>query len=225
MTGNLKQGKPPPKGVRELVLKMAGRNPRPTNREIIDEVKRKFGEAISIDGRTISRYCKDVGLPTSSRKPKAIKKAPASPQLITEIKKLVEEIKRITIVPPPETPSLPTDAESKSAVAAIMQGNSMPFVSIVQACTTPMWWHARISIKVVDYLDAEKLAVFNRFLELTNSKDLNNIIAEWESAAEKYRKIKKLNSNNLKIKEAYLEAKAVKDRLDSELSKAVVALY
>ena len=59
----MKKGEIPPKGVKQLVIKLAGRNPRPTNRDIQLAVIYKFGA--KLDPRTIVRYCQEVGLPTS----------------------------------------------------------------------------------------------------------------------------------------------------------------
>ncbi len=64
----MKKGEGPPNGVKELVLKLAGRNPRPTNKGICDDVKREFGEGIEISERTVGRYCEKAGLPTNSRR-------------------------------------------------------------------------------------------------------------------------------------------------------------
>ncbi len=66
----MKAGEHPPIGVKELVLKLAGNKPRPTNKEIREAVKRKFGETIELSYRTIGRYCEGAGLPTSSRVPR-----------------------------------------------------------------------------------------------------------------------------------------------------------
>jgi len=63
----MKQGERPPKGVRELVLRLAGRDPRPTNRVIQQRIKEKF--EVTVDQKTIQRYCKAAGLPTSPRAP------------------------------------------------------------------------------------------------------------------------------------------------------------
>ena len=63
----MKQGEPPPKGVKELVLKLAARDPRPTNKQIREGVQTTFGEGTELSDRTIGRYCKAAGLPGSSR--------------------------------------------------------------------------------------------------------------------------------------------------------------
>lgn len=61
----MKKGEPPPKGAKELVVRLAGSNTRPTNREIQGDVQRKFG--CSISPRTIARYCRDANLPSNGR--------------------------------------------------------------------------------------------------------------------------------------------------------------
>jgi hypothetical protein len=63
----MKSGEKPPRGVKELVTRLAGANPRPTNKEIRETVQRKFEVALS--DRTIARYCKDALLPTRSLRP------------------------------------------------------------------------------------------------------------------------------------------------------------
>lgn len=61
----MKQGERPPKGVKLLVVRLAGRDPRPTNAVIEEVVKEKFG--VNLDSKTIRRYCKEAGLPTSNQ--------------------------------------------------------------------------------------------------------------------------------------------------------------
>ena len=63
----MKRGEPPPSKARELVLKMAGIYPRPTNRQIREAVQRRFGEEIVLSDRTIFRYCRAARLPASTR--------------------------------------------------------------------------------------------------------------------------------------------------------------
>ncbi len=49
----MKRGEKPQEGVRQLVINLAGKNPRPTNEAIVEKVKEKFG--VPIDEKTIRR--------------------------------------------------------------------------------------------------------------------------------------------------------------------------
>lgn len=66
LEGQVKPGERPPSGLKEKVLRLAGRNPRPTNQAIADAVKEAFG--VKVVERTIRRYCKVAGVATSSRR-------------------------------------------------------------------------------------------------------------------------------------------------------------
>lgn len=72
----MKPGERPPRELKEFVLRLAGSRPRPTNREICQAVERRFG--LTLDDRTIGRYCQAAGVPTSSRQ----KPGQAAPLLI-----------------------------------------------------------------------------------------------------------------------------------------------
>ena len=64
---NLQPGKKPPPEVKELVIRLAVGQPRPTNLGIIEDVERTF--KITISDRTVGRYCDKAGVPPSTRKP------------------------------------------------------------------------------------------------------------------------------------------------------------
>lgn len=100
----MKSGEHPPKGVKELVLKLAGSKPRPTNREIVEAVQRKF--RVDIVERTVARYCKAAGLPTSSRQLQAsagyLNQGTAQHDShIDELVTLAKEMRRHLVVPSP----------------------------------------------------------------------------------------------------------------------------
>ena len=63
----MKRGQRAPKGAKQLVVKLGGRNPRPTNKVIQKAVIDKFG--IELSEKTIRRYYEELGLPTSSFPP------------------------------------------------------------------------------------------------------------------------------------------------------------
>lgn len=72
----MKQGERPPKGARELVIRLAGSYPRPTNRAIRRAVEDKF--AVNLDDRSIRRYCEKASLPTGGRRSSISEKAPGT---------------------------------------------------------------------------------------------------------------------------------------------------
>ena len=61
----MQPGERPPKKVKELVVELGGRLLRPTNAKIIEAVKQEL--SLDISDRTIRRYCKEGGVPTSVR--------------------------------------------------------------------------------------------------------------------------------------------------------------
>ena len=61
----MKKGAQFPPGVRETVIRLAGSRPRPTNREIRKAIEMEF--EVEVSYRTIGRYCKAAGVPTSSQ--------------------------------------------------------------------------------------------------------------------------------------------------------------
>ena len=63
----LQNGEKPPPEVMDLVIHLAGGQPRPTNLEIIEDVERRF--KIIISARTVGRYCAEAGVPPSTLKP------------------------------------------------------------------------------------------------------------------------------------------------------------
>ncbi|MFA4835022.1 MAG: hypothetical protein WC749_02980 [Dehalococcoidia bacterium] len=62
----MKPGERPPKIVKAMVVDLGGRLLRPTNAKIIEAVKQEF--SLDISDRTIYRYCKKAGVPTSVRR-------------------------------------------------------------------------------------------------------------------------------------------------------------
>ena len=117
----MKPGERPPNGVKELVLKLAGSNPRPTNKAICEDVKRRFGERIEVSERTVGRYCEKAGSPTSSRRAWGSESEIAPPdqepvrQLLKKWRKQLQDwglaqcLRRISIE------NLEEDRESRSA--------------------------------------------------------------------------------------------------------------
>ncbi|MDO8472320.1 MAG: hypothetical protein Q7T05_00715 [Dehalococcoidia bacterium] len=78
---NLQKGERPPPGAKERVIRLAGSRPRPTNKEIIEDVQRKF--EITMSDRTIRRYCEEARVPRSTKRlpASAAEKGSADPEL------------------------------------------------------------------------------------------------------------------------------------------------
>lgn len=61
----MEKGDRPPPGVKARVQKLAALKLRPTNREIREVIEKEY--AVTIEDRTIGRYCIEGNVPTSSR--------------------------------------------------------------------------------------------------------------------------------------------------------------
>ena len=66
---NMTRGIKTPKDARDLIVEIAHRVPRPTDKEIREEVMRK--RKIEVSDGVIRRTCKEAGVPTSSQAPSA----------------------------------------------------------------------------------------------------------------------------------------------------------
>jgi len=226
----LKHGEPPSKEAQEFVVRLAEQKPRPINKFIQEAFQTKYKRSISV--RTIARYCEEAGLPTSNRRASKLqsKESPEakpqtiSPQLVGQIKKLVNKVRWLTAIPTPEITLHPDNFDLKAANAAIQQGNTELYLAFARTLSAP-WWHPHKSTRIRVYLSHEEEAVLDRFLDITSSQTLKSLINEWESAVESYRKVKEMNAQAGDIKQAYLCAMRAKSELDTGLAKAVVALY
>ena len=128
----MKPGERPPRGVREIVLRLAGRNPRPTNREVREAVQRKFGEDFELSDRTIVRYCRAAGLPTSGRRSSGLDKETGNPDLEIALhrKELVSFGQRLREGLSIETPYKAAESITEGDPAAMWNGGP----AVVLAC-------------------------------------------------------------------------------------------
>ncbi len=238
----MKRGEPPPRGLKELVVRLGG-GPRPTNQVIRQSVKEKFG--VTVDDKTIRRYCKAAGLPTSSRlsrqqegKPTAPEKDDLwAPQLeqsghwpslqrgsIPEINKLAKRLQLLTNVPKPSRPFIPETQEAETEIIhAGMKGNTAPFLEAMLSLSTP-WWCASGMVQVTRHLTWEDCALFDHFVGLPTSQRLKASLTDWEHKTNEYLKRKQLNAAINEIEVAYQEAKQAEYALHSDLWHAVEAI-
>ena len=216
----MKQGEHPPKGLKEHVLRLAADNPRPTNREIQDDIRRKFGT--TIDGRTITRYCAAAGFPTRRGMSSATR---PSREVIGEIRRLAKTIERQLSVPKPGIPLLDLSEEAlreleQGMSAAMMKGNATPWFQAIATLNHP-WWRADGPIDVFFNLSRQQQALLHTFLALHMSQQLKAGIERWAEGASHYLATTRGEALPEEVDIAYQDALVCSERAVQELWSTV----